>query len=74
MENLIKKHEAFEKSAAAQEERFAALERLTTVRGNSVKFFMRYRIQMKNKLVYIFVTKVARHCLTACGFVFILFL
>ena len=32
MENLIKKHEAFEKAAAAQEERFAALERLTTVR------------------------------------------
>lgn len=31
VENLIKKHEAFEKSAAAQEERFGALERLTTV-------------------------------------------
>ncbi|CAN8009378.1 unnamed protein product, partial [Ixodes pacificus] len=31
VEQLIKKHEAFEKSAAAQEERFAALERLTTV-------------------------------------------
>lgn len=31
VENLIKKHEAFEKSAAAQEERFAALERLTTL-------------------------------------------
>jgi len=30
VENLIKKHEAFEKSAATQEERFAALERLTT--------------------------------------------
>ncbi|KAJ4442212.1 hypothetical protein ANN_12078 [Periplaneta americana] len=30
VENLIKKHEAFEKSAAAQEERFGALERLTT--------------------------------------------
>ena len=29
---MIKKHEAFEKAAAAQEERFAALERLTTVR------------------------------------------
>ena len=33
VENLIKKHEAFEKAAAAQEERFAALERLTTVSG-----------------------------------------
>ena len=32
VECLIKKHEAFEKAAAAQEERFAALERLTTVR------------------------------------------
>jgi len=31
VENLIKKHEAFEKAAIAQEERFAALERLTTV-------------------------------------------
>jgi hypothetical protein len=31
VENLIKKHEAFEKSAAAQEERIGALERLTTV-------------------------------------------
>ncbi|KAI5737071.1 hypothetical protein M8J76_009801 [Diaphorina citri] len=30
VENLIKKHEAFEKSAIAQEERFSALERLTT--------------------------------------------
>jgi len=34
VENLIKKHEAFEKSAIAQEERFCALERLTTVRIN----------------------------------------
>lgn len=33
VDNLIKKHEAFEKSAAAQEERFSALERLTTVSG-----------------------------------------
>ena len=31
VENLIKRHEAFEKAAAAQEERFVALERLTTV-------------------------------------------
>ena len=30
VENLIKKHEAFEKAAATQEERFIALERLTT--------------------------------------------
>lgn len=38
VENLIKKHEAFEKSAAAQEERFGALERLTTVRYNVIFF------------------------------------
>lgn len=50
VENLIKKHEAFEKSAAAQEERFAALERLTTVRGNSVQCFEPYWIQMINKI------------------------
>ncbi|XP_015783267.1 spectrin beta chain isoform X3 [Tetranychus urticae] len=31
VEQLLKKHEAFEKSAAAQEERFAALVRLTTL-------------------------------------------
>lgn len=31
VDQLIKKHESFEKSAAAQEERFTALERLTTV-------------------------------------------
>jgi len=28
---LLKKHEAFERSSATQEERFQALERLTTV-------------------------------------------
>jgi hypothetical protein len=36
VESLIKKHEAFEKSAAAQEDRFSALQRLTTV---SVKIY-----------------------------------
>uniref|UniRef100_A0A7N8XFA4 Spectrin beta chain n=1 Tax=Mastacembelus armatus TaxID=205130 RepID=A0A7N8XFA4_9TELE len=35
VEKLIKRHEAFEKSAATWEERFAALERLTTVRRTS---------------------------------------
>jgi len=34
---LIKKHEAFEKAAAAQEERFAALERLTTFELKDMK-------------------------------------
>merc|ERR1712014_50725 len=37
LENLIKKHEAFEKAAAAQEERFAALERLTTFELKDMK-------------------------------------
>ncbi|CAH1959568.1 unnamed protein product [Acanthoscelides obtectus] len=37
VENLIKKHEAFEKSAAAQEERFSALERLTTFELRQMK-------------------------------------
>ena len=31
VENLIKRHETFEKAALAQEDRFLALERLTTV-------------------------------------------
>lgn len=33
VEKLIKRHEAFEKSTATWEERFTALERLTTVRA-----------------------------------------
>ena len=37
VENLIKKHEAFEKAAAAQEERFAAPERLTTFELKDMK-------------------------------------
>merc|ERR1712226_1430887 len=37
VENLIKKHEAFETAAAAQEERFAALERLTTFELKDMK-------------------------------------
>ncbi|XP_042238845.1 spectrin beta chain-like isoform X1 [Homarus americanus] len=36
VENLIKKHEAFDKACSAQEERFAALERLTTLEALSV--------------------------------------
>ena len=35
METLLKKHEAFERSAATQDERFSALERLTTVSSSS---------------------------------------
>lgn len=33
VEKLLKRHEAFEKSTATWEERFSALERLTTVRA-----------------------------------------
>lgn len=33
VENLIKRHEAFQKSAVAWEERFSALEKLTAVRA-----------------------------------------
>uniref|UniRef100_A0A452UM23 Spectrin beta chain n=1 Tax=Ursus maritimus TaxID=29073 RepID=A0A452UM23_URSMA len=36
VEKLIKRHEAFEKSAATWDERFSALERLTTVSGRGV--------------------------------------
>ena len=61
---------SFEKSAAAQEERFAALERLTTVRVfRNYLCFERCRIQLDIIiLVYVFVYKVVRRCLTACGF------
>lgn len=38
VEKLIKRHEAFEKSAATWDERFAALERLTTVREGDRNF------------------------------------
>ena len=34
---MIKKHEAFEKAAAAQEERFVALEKLTTFELKELK-------------------------------------
>ncbi|XP_048483411.1 spectrin beta chain isoform X1 [Plutella xylostella] len=37
VESLIKKHEAFEKSAAAQEDRFSALTRLTTFEVKEMK-------------------------------------
>lgn len=37
VENLIKKHEAFDKACSAQEERFAALERLTTYELKELK-------------------------------------
>lgn len=36
VEKLIKRHEAFEKSAATWDERFSALERLTTVSGRGM--------------------------------------
>jgi len=36
VETLLKKHEAFERAAATQEERFLALERITTVSDDSL--------------------------------------
>jgi len=42
VETLLKKHEAFERAAATQEERFLALERITTVSGY-------YVVSQKNK-------------------------
>lgn len=39
VESLIKKHEAFEKSAAAQEDRFSALQRLTTVSMSHSRYY-----------------------------------
>ncbi len=50
VEKLIKRHEAFEKSAATWEERFAALERLTTVRRTSVLTNWRHDKVFKKKL------------------------
>ena len=52
VENLIKKHEAFEKAASAQEERFAALERLTTVSDEmfvfDVIFIILFQFELKD--------------------------
>lgn len=39
VEKLLKRHEAFEKSTATWEERFSALERLTTVCKKSYTWF-----------------------------------
>lgn len=41
VENLIKKHEAFEKSATTQEERFIALEKLTSVSFSEIMKFIK---------------------------------
>ena len=53
VENLIKKHEAFEKAASAQEERFAALERLTTVSDenacfNGIIYIILFQFELKD--------------------------
>lgn len=70
VENLIKKHEAFEKSAAAQEERFSALERLTTVSfcflcfvgKNHVHIVLQLYIQKHGKILVLFLT----FCISVC--------
>lgn len=67
VENLIKKHEAFEKSAAAQEERFSALERLTTV-CTKPKF-----IKKNKNLSFLHVSNVVLIIFILCFHVFIFF-
>ena len=50
VEKLIKRHEAFEKSAATWEERFAALERLTTVRQHKTHEHLYLRLDLLTEL------------------------
>lgn len=50
VENLLKKHEAFEKSAATQEERFAALEKPTTVSDLSLVSLVLVELLTKEQL------------------------
>lgn len=49
VEKLLKRHEAFEKSTATWEERFSALERLTTVRVIKLQVYIK-RLCAYNKL------------------------
>ena len=56
VEKLIKRHEAFEKSAATWEERFAALERLTTVSHMTLSLLLNWTLKL------IDLTKVRQRC------------
>jgi len=51
VETLLKKHEAFERAAATQEERFLALERITTVSG-------RYFVSLQHWKRQLFITAI----------------
>lgn len=53
VEQLIRKHEAFEKSALAQKERFDALERLTTV--NHFFFSPTLTLDLPNAIIFYFI-------------------
>uniref|UniRef100_A0A8C6USR1 Spectrin beta chain n=1 Tax=Neogobius melanostomus TaxID=47308 RepID=A0A8C6USR1_9GOBI len=56
VEKLIKRHEAFEKSAATWEERFAALERLTTVKPRALRGIYR-RVDIRSATVCMCVSR-----------------
>ena len=69
VENLIKKHEAFEKAAATQEERFAALERLTTVR---VHMFLRQNLTtVLTRFSALRFSALNKFCATFLGYIFL---
>jgi hypothetical protein len=53
VEKLMRKHQAFENAAAAQEERFAALERLTTVIFSQI-IFLQMQFVITQRLVKIY--------------------
>uniref|UniRef100_A0A3B5KYR0 Spectrin beta chain n=1 Tax=Xiphophorus couchianus TaxID=32473 RepID=A0A3B5KYR0_9TELE len=52
VEKLLKRHEAFEKSTATWEERFSALERLTTVQESSQLYTIEEQTLVSNKAPY----------------------
>uniref|UniRef100_A0AAX7VQW3 Spectrin beta chain n=1 Tax=Astatotilapia calliptera TaxID=8154 RepID=A0AAX7VQW3_ASTCA len=59
VEKLLKRHEAFEKSTATWEERFSALERLTTVCKNLTRdlhshLFSKETSSLSHELIYLF--------------------
>lgn len=71
VESLIKKHEAFEKSAAAQEDRFSALQRLTTVCILMMISYFSYFFSMLG--CHVMSCKLFRSCLHLCSSMFFLF-
>jgi anti-sigma-K factor RskA len=49
VEELIRKHEDFEKTVEAQEEKFSALKRITMVKFSSTSLYMRMSISKLGK-------------------------